>query len=182
MADAGEHDSALERAWESYNGGGDRTSFAAVKAVNALAKVEHTLELIKEILDSTTGVLVYSDHVQAVTKIYESLPVGTAKFITGSTSMEARDKYVDDLNHGRIQVLVSTIGALKEGVNITGVNYQIFNDFPWVDADLEQVRKRIHRIGQTKTCFYYYLFSSKVDEYIFRALETKKKLAEEVGT
>jgi SWI/SNF-related matrix-associated actin-dependent regulator 1 of chromatin subfamily A len=177
MKDVDKNDSLLQAAWDTYSGGGeDRSSFSTAKAVNALAKVPYTVEFVTDLLDQAPGVVVFSDHIQAAQSIAAQIP--GARFITGATDVKTRDALVQDLNHGRLRVLVATIGALSVGVDITGVNYMVFNDFAWVEADMEQARKRIHRIGQTETCFFYYVLSSKVDEYIFNTLKQKQKIME----
>ena len=47
----------------------------------------------------------------------------------------------------------------------------------------EQSKKRIHRIGQTKTCFYYYLIvKGSFEEKNFAALKEGKELTDELFT
>lgn len=179
QSDTASFDSELENAWESYSGGGDKSSFSSIKAVNALAKVPYTVEFVQDLVEQGERVIVFTDHKQSAREIADKIDTST-RCITGETSMEDRDTYVRGLNGGEFNCLVSTIGALSVGVNLTGVNYMVFNDFAWVEADMEQARKRIHRIGQKKTCFYYYVFSSKVDEYIYKTLKAKQKLVAEM--
>ena len=50
----------------------------------------------------------------------------------------------------------------------------VFNDFSYTPSDNEQAEKRIHRIGQKYTCFYTYIFASKLDQHIFEILKNKK--------
>jgi SNF2 family DNA or RNA helicase len=76
--------------------------------------------------------------------------------------------------------IVATIGSMSVGVNLQAANYMVFNDYPWVPADLAQAEKRIHRIGQKSNCFYYYIFSSGVDENIFQTILDKLKITREV--
>jgi SNF2 family DNA or RNA helicase len=51
----------------------------------------------------------------------------------------------------------------------------VFNDLPWVPADLQQAEKRIHRIGQQERCFYYYVIDPGMGELIYKTLEAKIK-------
>jgi len=183
MEDKARTDSLLETAWENYNSNGKKSeSFMSGKAVNALAKTQYTVDFIKDQFESgaTDRVIVFTDHVKAAKKIHAEFDPGIAKYVTGEVSNEQRAFYVDLINEGKIKVLVSTIGSLSVGVNITGVNCMIFNDFAWVEADMEQARKRIHRIGQKNHCFYYYIYSSNMDKHIYKTLKKKQELIQEV--
>jgi len=168
-------DQLLTTAWDAYLGNKKSKSFAAGKAISALAKVQYTVEFVEENLEQMEKVVVFTDHVQAAEKLHKELG---GHLITGGVPPAKRSTYVDDINEGRVQVLVATIGALSVGVNITGVNHMVFNDLTWVPADISQVRKRIHRIGQKKTCFYYYILASQVDKAIVKTLEKKRKILE----
>ena len=181
LAEKSEADKAIEESWEVYEGG-RQGNFAALKAVSALSKAAKTAEFVGEGLmaGDFDRVLVFTDHVQACESIAAPFGSAVAKFVTGATPMEARAEYVEALNEGRIKVLVATIGALSVGVNITGAHHVVFNDFAWVEADMDQARKRVHRIGQTKTCYYYYMLASKVDRLVFRTLRKKKALIAEL--
>ena len=51
----------------------------------------------------------------------------------------------------------------------------IFNDLPFVPADLDQAKARIRRIGQDKKCFYYYIVSSETDNKLLDMLKRKNR-------
>jgi SNF2 family DNA or RNA helicase len=67
---------------------------------------------------------------------------------------------------------------MSVGVNLTSCHHMVFNDAPWVPADMAQAEGRIHRIGQSRSCFYYYILASRVDQRIFRTLAAKRALLE----
>lgn len=100
--------------------------------------------------------------------------------IEGSTSMEARDISVRGFNEGRYQLLMLTIGAASVGYTLVRGSHMIFNDLPWVSTDLDQAEKRIHRIGQSKTCYIHFISYGRVDSYINNKLMFKRDLLEEV--
>lgn len=185
-ADKSRNDILLKAAWDAYESPKPRTTagdkpppFATAKAVNALSKIPFTIDLVRTLLPNR--VVVFSDHVQAAKKL--SIELGdVAKCITGATPMDYRKKFVEELNEGKIQVLICTIGALSVGVNLTSCNYMVFNDYPWVPADMDQCEARIHRIGQKNACLYYYVMSSEMDHRIYKTLEAKRKVISEVGS
>lgn len=177
VGDKSKNDKALEAAWKSYQGG-DKDSFATAKAVNALSKVKHTIELVKQITEQNKKVVVFTDHRHAWREIADGLK--TSLRVSGETPPDVRSEYVNVFNSSKkAEVIVGTFGAMGVGFNMTSAHHMIINDYPWVPADLDQAEKRIKRIGQEHPCFYYYMFASDMDQYIFRALKEKKKLVTE---
>lgn len=172
-------DSKLDEAWLDYKGGG---SFPTLKAECATRKARHTVEYVDSLLVEGP-VVVYSDHRQPVLDIMEGL---TGKghrvgIILGGTTEKQRNLYINDFKEGRIQVLVMTIGAASTGLTLIRSNHMVFNDYPWVPADLQQAEKRIHRIGQIKTAFIHYILIGEMDQKILGVVTEKAKLLGEVG-
>jgi SNF2 family DNA or RNA helicase len=171
LSDKGAYDRCLKDAYEALEKDRATAAFMTEKTANALAKIDATIELAKSLDDQ---VVIFSDHVLPAQKIGEHFGVNA---ITGATNMETRAAMVRDFNAKRTKILVASIGALSVGVNLTCARYMIFNDFSWVATDMAQAKKRIHRIGQDRTCFYYYIFSSKMDEKIYRTIQAKANAA-----
>ncbi|TXH10663.1 MAG: hypothetical protein E6R04_04840 [Spirochaetes bacterium] len=181
ISESADFDAQMEAVWEDYAGGKNKNLFASTKAVSALAKVKFTVEFVRELLSEVDRVIVFTDHRQAAEEIRASWQVGEAAMIRGDTPMVERAAIVERFEAGRIKVLVATIGAMSVGVNLTSANVMVFNDFPWVPADMAQAEGRIHRIGQRRVCQYVYILASRQDQVIYRTLEAKKKLIEKVG-
>jgi len=182
MADKSKTDKLLQVAWEAYEGNKGSKSFASGKAVSALGKVGYTVEYVTGLLEEVDRVVIFTDHVQAAKKIAAGLPQEDVRFVTGETPVKHRSDYVNDIQSGKIRVLVSTIGSLSVGVNLTAVHHMVFNDFAWVPADIDQARKRIHRIGQKNNCVYHNIFASKYDKIIHKTLLTKRNIIAEVDS
>lgn len=168
----------LEKAWEEYNSGKKSKHLSVVKAVTALAKVPDTLKYIQDIVDQDEQVVVFTDHVKVVEALAARSP--TYRGITGSTSMDKRGEIIRQFQACKVQVICATIGALSTGVTLTAASNLIFNDYPWVPADLLQAEKRIHRIGQDKPCVIHMLFSGPIDRMIYAQLVKKLKTIKEV--
>lgn len=65
------------------------------------------------------------------------------------------------------------------GLNLQKANRMIYFTPPLSSEFFEQSRKRIHRIGQTKTCFYYYLTcKGSVEEKIYKTLAMRRDYTE----
>lgn len=174
----------LKEAWENYQANKDTASFATLKMENAINKVEATIKYIEGLLDEDPELplIIFSDHVKSAELIFlkfmsKGIACGT---IDGRTSMEVRDIVVRGFNEGRYQLLMLTIGAASVGYTLVRGSHIIFNDLPWVSTDLDQAEKRIHRIGQSKTCYIHFISYGRVDSYINNKLMFKRDLLEEV--
>lgn len=61
------------------------------------------------------------------------------------------------------------------GLNLQKANYEVFFTPPLSSELYEQAKKRIHRIGQTKPCFYYCLVcKGSVEENIYKVLAKRQ--------
>lgn len=159
--------------WEEFNDG--KTSATSEnKAKSAVLKAYFTKDYVNNLIEEGQGpILVYSDHLAPVSIIVDGIK-GKAKFIDGSVVGDERDKIVEEFQAGKLDALVSTIGAGSVGYTMTVANNVVFNDLSWVPADNKQAIKRIHRIGQTKKCIVHRVIGSKVDTKIYDALEEKE--------
>lgn len=67
------------------------------------------------------------------------------------------------------------------GLNLQKANKMIFFSLPLSSELYEQSKKRIHRIGQHKTCFYYQLIcKGSIEEKILDTLEMRKDYTEKL--
>lgn len=61
------------------------------------------------------------------------------------------------------------------GLNLQKANKIIYYSLPLSSELMEQSKKRTHRIGQEKTCFYYYLITrNSIDEKIYKVLKERR--------
>lgn len=71
--------------------------------------------------------------------------------------------------------------AGSKGLNLQKCNKIIYFTLPLSSEDFEQSKKRIHRIGQKKTCFYYLMLCrGSVEERILKTLEERKDFTDEL--
>lgn len=163
---------------ESGVKGGD----IVAKKNSAIAKAHFTAEYVATQLEADMGpVLIFSDHREPVDMIERELSenwrVGSIK---GGDNAEKRNELVKQFQAGQLDALVCTVGSSSTGLTLTRSNLVVFNDVPWVSADLVQARKRIHRISQDRECRCVYIVGSKVDDYIIKAIRAKEKVIKEV--
>ena len=67
------------------------------------------------------------------------------------------------------------------GLNLQKANKIIYFTLPLMSEQFEQSKKRIHRIGQTNTCFYYLMIcKNSIEEEIQKTLEMRKDYTDEL--
>ena len=71
--------------------------------------------------------------------------------------------------------------AGAKGLNLQKANRIVYFTLPLSSEDFEQSKKRIHRIGQEKTCFYYLMVcKDSIEEKILNTLERRKNYTNEL--
>ncbi len=143
-------------------------------------KLETLVDLVSEISSKNEKCIIWSSFIANVDWLSNELkPFGTTK-IHGRMNMEQRNQSVDKfLSDDRIQVLVATPGAAKEGLTLTIANHVIYYDRSFSLDDYLQSQDRIHRISQTKKCFVYKLImKDSIDEWVDILLQAKHLAAQ----
>lgn len=92
---------------------------------------------------------------------------------------QGRDLYNYDNKSDSITLIQYQAGAM--GLNLQKANRIIYFTPPLSSELFEQSKKRIHRIGQSKTCFYYYLTcKGSVEEKIYNTLAMRKDFTDKL--
>ena len=164
-------DKALLDSFNShFSGEGNDSINPTAKAEAALKKVPFTVKYARDLLEETDCILIYSDHVASTEAIAKEFGVTP---ITGKMAANTRSQLADEFQAGKGNVLVATIGSMKEGKDLFRSHNIIFNDYPWVPGDLKQVIHRIQRIGQKHPCLVHRIIGSPQDEYIMNTISSK---------
>lgn len=139
------------------------------------------LEAFRDLLESTEDRLIvfynFNEELTRLRKICESLN-RQVSFVNGS----GRSMYAYECVSNSVTFVQYQAGAM--GLNLQKANKIVYFTLPLGkgSCDLwEQSKKRIHRIGQKKTCFYYYLLVRKsVEVENLAALREGKELTDEL--
>ncbi len=76
-------------------------------------------------------------------------------------------------------VLGAQLQAAGEGIDLTAARFCMYFSEPWSLGQHEQTLARVHRPGQTRTVYYYYLVASgTVDEDVRKSLEEKAEVVD----
>jgi SNF2 family DNA or RNA helicase len=79
------------------------------------------------------------------------------------------------MKNTKIQSLSYSTKPGAHGLSLQLANRIIYFSLPLSSELFEQSKKRVHRIGQARPCFYYYLLvENSVDGKIFKTLEERK--------
>ena len=166
------YEADLKEAFKLFKQDPNDAEYMSMKRANAFAKIKATISLAKDMLDQDEKVVIFSDHVDSTKAIAKALK---CPYVVGSVNADKRGEIVDEFENGKHQAIAATIGSLSTGVNLTSASKMIFNDTPFVGADIDQAKARIWRIGQDKPCFYYYIVSSDFDKKLSDMIQRKSK-------
>jgi len=165
--------------WEEFNEK-KKSATSSFKAKSAILKAKFTAKYTQDLIDAGEGpILVFTEHLAPVDILLKTIR-GNVAIITGGISAEERHQHVQDFQAGKLDALICTIGAGSTGFTLHAANHVVFNDLSWVPADNDQAVKRIHRIGQDKTCFVHRILGSTIDGLICKKLDEKSKVLEKV--
>jgi SWI/SNF-related matrix-associated actin-dependent regulator 1 of chromatin subfamily A len=151
-----------------------------LKEISARGKLDTVFQTISEVLDADKKVVVFAHLKEIVKAIVHEFP--GAVTITGDDSIEARHRSVTSFqNNPKVKLIVLSLGAGAEGINLTASSRVFFVEFPWNDAKCVQCEDRTDRIGQTEPVTAgYFLGEKTIDRYCYDIIQKKKDIFKEV--
>lgn len=116
-------------------------------------------QAFKDILDSTNDrVVVFYNFCEELRRLKELIKDRPSYEVNGEKNE------VDKFNQNDNAVLLVQYQAGSSGLNLQKANRIVYFTPPLSVALFEQSKKRIHRIGQKQTCFYYFLVCEDTKE------------------
>lgn len=111
------------------------------------AKLDAAVEII---LDAGRQQVVFTEFVGTTHLLKERLEAKglTCASYTGEVSAKDRTAIEDAFQAGDIDVVIGTIGAMREGITLTAASDEIFLERHWTPSYNEQAEDRCYRIGQ----------------------------------
>lgn len=138
----------------------------------------HKIQAVKDLIGSTDDRLVifynFNDELELLKRICnaQNRPVS-------EVNGWRKDLYAYEHENNSITLVQYQAGAM--GINLQQANKIIYFSLPERSELFEQSKKRIHRIGQDKPCFYYVLIAkNSVDELIYKTLLMRKDFTDEL--
>ena len=130
------------------------------------------LQSFKDLVESTNDRLIvfynFNEELNQLKKIASELERPISEVNGHVKDLNAYENEDDSITFVQYQA-----GAM--GLNLQKANKIIYFTLPLLSEHFEQSKKRIHRIGQTNTCFYYLMIcKDTIEEQILQTLEMRK--------
>jgi len=159
--------------------------YAELRQKTAVFKLTHLTEPLKDTLTEHGSCIIYVYHksvIEAVEVLLQKkFKAYTYEVITGNVTKKKRHNIVKDFQESKFDIIIATIGALKEGHNITRTNVVHYIEMDWTPAAMEQTARRVLRKGQTRQMYcYYYYFTTGIDELMRRRLKEKSEMIKKI--
>ena len=142
----------------------------------ASAYNQNKINTLKELIESTNDRLIifynFNIELEVIKKVCGDRPLS---FINGTCKDLSNYETKDD------SITLCQYQSASKGLNLQKANKIIYFSLPLSCENFMQSKKRIHRMNQTRPCFYYYLITKKsIDEKIYRSLEKGKDYTNEL--
>lgn len=136
------------------------------------------LDRLSDLIDSTEDRLIifynFERELDEIVKIAKN-KIRPISIVNGKTKNLTNYETKDD----SITLIQYQAGSM--GLNLQKANKIVYFTSPQQSELYEQSKKRIHRIGQERSCFYYNLIVEKsVEERIYRALKERRDYTDEL--
>lgn len=134
------------------------------------------LEAFKDLIESTNDrLIVFYNFTAELDSMTEITCDQHRKF----SLVNGYDKQLENYENCDNSITFIQYQAGAMGLNLQKANKIVYFTPPLSSELFEQSKKRIHRIGQDKPCFYYYLTcKGSVEEKIYKTLEMRKNYTE----
>jgi SNF2 family DNA or RNA helicase len=146
------------------------------------AKLEQIMADMDEVADNNRKALVFSQWVEPLETLSESLRSFGPMQYHGKIPQRERQPILDQFKADRSKhVLLMSYGTGSVGLNLQFVNYVFLFDRWWNPAIEDQAINRAHRIGQKETVFVKrFICQNTIEGRIAEVLEKKRQLFEEM--
>lgn len=147
---------------------------------------ENKAQALKDLLESTDETFVvfynFNGELDIIKKVAEK--AGRVVGVVNGSDKSGLKMLNYSLNHNYryIPIIAAQYKAGAKGLNLQNFSRRlIYFSLPLSSEDFEQSKKRIHRIGQTQSCFYYVLIcKNSIEEKIHKTLMKRKDYTEKL--
>lgn len=151
-----------------------------LKEISARGKIKAVSDFIHSVVDGGEKLIMFAYLKEVVTALKEQFP--GAVTVTGSDTTAQKQQAVDRFqNDPDCRLIILNYKSGGTGLTLTAASRVGFIEFPWTYSDCEQAEDRAHRNGQKNAVnCYYFLGDKTVDEYMYKVIQGKKKIADTV--
>lgn len=135
---------------------------------------DEKLKALRDLLESTDDrIIIFYNFNYELDKLQEICSDRPVSIINGNT----KDVSEYEKSENSVTLIQYQAGAM--GLNLQKANKIVYFTPPLSSELFEQSKKRIHRIGQEKPCFYYYMVCrNSIEEKIYRTLALRRNYTE----
>lgn len=151
-----------------------------LKEIAARGKVKAVAEFVHDVIDGGEKLILFAYLKEVVAALKDEFP--DAVTVTGSDNITQKQNAVDRFqNDPDCKLIILNYKSGGTGLTLTASSRVGFIEFPWTYSDCEQAEDRAHRNGQKNAVnCYYFLGDKTIDEYMYKVIQTKKDIANEV--
>lgn len=142
------------------------------------ARREEFIRLI-ELMPENEPIVVFA----AYTKDLKNIRLVCKQAGISYSELSGKTDTLSEWKSGKTRVIGVQYSSGSESIDLTRARYCIYYSFPKRLALYEQSRKRIHRPGQSRNCYYYHMVSTlskgkSIDSKMKASLQQKKDIVE----
>lgn len=149
------------------------------KSIAGNAKAKELDDLLEEMLSEGNKAIIWIQYQWEAAMLLDKYRKRYgAVDLYGATPPTKRDANVEAfLSNPDTQILVAHPQSAAHGLTLTSANYAIYYSLSHNFEDYYQSSKRIHRPGQHKPCFYYFLIArNSIDMALLQCIQDKKNV------
>lgn len=136
------------------------------------------LQALQDLLESTEDRIIIFYNFEHEKEVLKTISDNLQKPIS-LVNGQIKDLEAYEKNSNSVTLIQYQAGAM--GLNLQKANKIIYFTPPISSELFEQSKKRIHRIGQNRPCFYYYLICRRsIEEGIYKTLAMRKDYTEKL--
>ena len=147
-------------------------------------KVPQDIEFIRSILAQSPDqkVVVIAHHKDVIAAIKGALSEFHPVTVVGGDNLKRRNENIKAFQKDpATRICLGSIEAAGVGITLHAANVCIFVEFDWRPSAILQAEDRIHRIGQEKTCYIYFLmYDNSIDANMLMTAADKHVMQGEV--
>ena len=126
-------------------------------------------------------VVIFARFLWEINEIKKRLAPNWATYVISGEVSRAERKLAKSMFNESGGAIICQIASGSVSSNYQSANYMIFYSLDYSFINFSQAQDRIHRLGQTKPCYYYILLAkATLDRRIYRLLKEKRNVAENV--
>lgn len=161
----------------------NKRGLASLRRLLGLAKVDPTIELVKNELENPGKIILFCYHRDVIDRLATGLKEFNPVVIVGETTPAARQEHIDKFQKDtETRVFIGQITATNSAITLTASDNVLLVEPSWNPAENAQAAARAHRIGQKSSCVLarYVVLAGSLDEVIVKVLLRKSKQISEI--